>query len=119
MKILDLSIKEASDKLASKEISALELVQSYINSSEKANKLNIYITKTFDSAIEEAKKSDDRRSKNSSLSVLDGIPIGIKDIFLTKGVKTTNASKILENFIAPYESTVTSNLKNAGCIANG
>ncbi len=119
MKILDLSIKEASDKLASKEISALELVQSYINSSEKANKLNIYITKTFDSAIEEAKKSDDRRSKNSSLSVLDGIPIGIKDIFLTKGVKTTNASKILENFIAPYESTVTSNLKNAGCISLG
>ena len=95
MKILDLNIKEASEKLAKKEISSLELVQSYIKASEKADKLNIYITKTFDSAIEEAKKSDDRRFKNTTLSDLDGIPIGIKDIFLTKGIKTTNASKIL------------------------
>ncbi|MCL2567282.1 MAG: Asp-tRNA(Asn)/Glu-tRNA(Gln) amidotransferase subunit GatA [Alphaproteobacteria bacterium] len=119
MSLLKLSVKEAASKLKAKEISSVELVKTYIESSNKADSLNIYITKTFDMAMEQAAQSDARRSKGSALSDIDGIPIGVKDIFLTEGVKTTNASKFLENFVAPYESTITKNLLNAGYICMG
>ncbi len=119
MSLLNLSLKEASDKLKSKEISSSELTAEYIKASEKADELNIYITKTFDLAKEQAKQSDNRYLKGEQLSDIDGIPIGVKDIFLTKGIKTTNASAFLKNFIAPYESTVTQNLSNAGYVCTG
>ena len=119
MSLLNLSIKEASDKLKSKEISSSELTAEYIKASQCAKELNIYVTETFDLAIEQAKQSDSRYVKGEQLSDIDGIPIGVKDNFLTKGVRTTNGSSFLENFIAPYESTVTQNLLNAGYIHLG
>ncbi|MDR0484014.1 MAG: Asp-tRNA(Asn)/Glu-tRNA(Gln) amidotransferase subunit GatA [Alphaproteobacteria bacterium] len=119
MSLLNLSVKELADKLKSKEISSVELTTAYIESSNKADELNIYITKTFDLAMEQAKQSDTRRNKGEPLSDIDGIPLGIKDIFLTKGVKTTNASAFLKDFIAPYESTITQNLLNAGMVSLG
>ncbi|MFL1781318.1 Asp-tRNA(Asn)/Glu-tRNA(Gln) amidotransferase subunit GatA [Candidatus Hepatincolaceae symbiont of Richtersius coronifer] len=119
MSLLNLTLKEASQKLKSKEISSVELTKAYIAASQKADSLNIYITKTFDNALQEAEQADKRRSHQGELSEIDGVPIGIKDIFLTKGVKTTNASNFLSTFIAPYESTVTQNLKNAGVLSLG
>lgn len=119
MSLLSLSLKEASDKLKSKEITASELTAEYIKSSEKAKELNIYITETYDQAIEQAKKSDARYLKGEALSDIDGIPIAVKDNFLTEGIKATNGSAFLKNFIAPYESTVTQNLSNAGYVCTG
>lgn len=119
MSLLKLSLKEASEKLKAKEISSSELTAEYIKASEKADELNIYITKTYESAVEQAKCSDKRYLKGEALSDIDGIPIGIKDNFLTNGVRTTNASGFLKNFVAPYESTVTQNLLNAGYVSMG
>jgi aspartyl-tRNA(Asn)/glutamyl-tRNA(Gln) amidotransferase subunit A len=119
MSLLKLTLVEATEKLEKKEISSVELTNAYIESSKKADELNIYITKTFETALENAKKSDERRHKNQQLSPIDGIPIGIKDIFLTENERTTCGSKFLENFIAPYESTVTTNLKQAGVLSLG
>lgn len=119
MNILNLSLKQLSDKLESKELSSVEIVNAYINSSKLSQELNIYITTTFDEALVSAKLSDERRANKKQLSVYDGIPLGIKDIFLTKGIRATNGSRILSDFIAPYESTVTQNLKNQGFICLG
>ncbi len=119
MELLNLTLKEASLKLEKKEISSKELTEAYIESSNKADELNLYITKTFDTAMQAAIASDKRRTIGKSLSNLDGIPIGVKDIFLTKGIRTTNASNFLEDFIPPYESTVTQNLIDAGYICLG
>ncbi|UQY80415.1 Glutamyl-tRNA(Gln) amidotransferase subunit A [Candidatus Hepatincola sp. Av] len=119
MNLTNFTLKEASKKLQSKEISSLELTTAYIESSKKLKPLNIYITETFEQALKQAAAADARYSKGQPLSPIDGIPIGVKDIFLTKGIKTTNASKFLSNFIAPYESTVTNNLLNAGYVCLG
>ncbi len=119
MNILNLSLKDLSKKLQSKEISSTDIVNAYINSSQIGDELNVYITKTFELALKEAKLSDDRWAQNKQLSQFDGIPIGIKDIFLTKGIKTTNGSNFLSDFIAPFESSVTQKLKDLGYICLG
>lgn len=113
-----LTIAQARDKLAAKEISAHELVSAHIKSSEENRHLNAFITETFEQALIEAQESDQRR-KNSPAGLMDGIPIGIKDLYCTKNVRTTAASKALENFIPPYESTVTQKLRGAGAISLG
>ena len=85
---------------------------------ENGRELNAFITETADIAREKAIDSDNRYLKGEE-NLLDGIPIGIKDMFCTKGIKTTASSKMLENFIPPYESTVTQNLWNDGAILLG
>ncbi len=119
MNILNYTLTELIERLESKELTSVKIVSSYIEASKKAKELNVYITELFDEALKQAKLSDQRRAEGKALSRIDGIPIGVKDIFLTKGIKTTNASKFLENFIPPYESTVTQNLLNAGAIFIG
>lgn len=119
MSILNLTLKEASEKLKNKELSPVELTQKYIEASEIAKDLNIYITETFDLALERAQESEKRYLSNNYLSDIDGIPIGVKDIFLTKNIRATNGSRFLSDFIAPYESTVTQKLQDAGYIHMG
>ena len=85
---------------------------------EKGRELNAFITETADIARKKAIKSDINYSKGEE-RYLEGIPFGIKDMFCTKGVKTTASSKMLENFIPPYESTVTQNLWDDGAILLG
>lgn len=106
--LLALSLAQARDKISNKDISALELTNAYIAQSEKNKHLNIYISETYDHARQQAKAIDDK-DKND-LGLLAGIPLAIKDIFCTKDVLTTAASKILHNFIPPYESFVTQQL---------
>ncbi len=113
-----LTIKEALNGLEKKEFTALELTQAHIDAMAKQKSLNAFITETPEKAIEQAKASDNRR-KAGQAGPLDGIPLGIKDLFCTEGVQTTAASKILEGFIPPYESTVTSNLFRDGAIMLG
>lgn len=115
-----LTLKQAIDKLKSGEITSLDLTAAIFERIEKVEpKVKSYITITKDSALSEAKESDTRRAKGKTLSDLDGIPVALKDVFLTKGVKTTAASKILHDFIPPHDATVVSKLKDAGCILLG
>lgn len=116
--LTDLTIADALGKLKSKEISASELVGAHIAAAESARNLNCFITETFEQAEAQAKDSDARYAKGEALA-LDGIPIAMKDLFCTTGVRTTAASKILENFIPPYESTVSGKLLSAGTISLG
>ncbi|MHA1550039.1 MAG: Asp-tRNA(Asn)/Glu-tRNA(Gln) amidotransferase subunit GatA [Alphaproteobacteria bacterium] len=113
MKLIDLSISQALDGLKKKEFSAVELTQTHLDRMSEYQKLNAFITETPERALDDAKKSDERYAKGEE-KALDGIPIAHKDVFCTKGIPTTAASKILENFIPPYESTISQNLLNAG-----
>lgn len=113
-----LTIHQALSALNNKEISACELLESHIQQIEKHNNLNAYITLNFDAAKDAAKASDKRIAAKEAKK-LDGIPLGIKDLFCTKNLRTTAGSKILENFVPPYESTVTQKLLDAGSISLG
>ena len=118
MELTSLTMVEALEGLRQKKFSASELVKAHIDLATKHDDLNCFITKTFDQAIEQAKVADARYAKGEALP-LDGIPMGMKDLFCTKGVQTTAASRILEGFIPQYESTVSQNLKDAGTISLG
>ncbi|MHA1558505.1 MAG: Asp-tRNA(Asn)/Glu-tRNA(Gln) amidotransferase subunit GatA [Alphaproteobacteria bacterium] len=119
IKLSELTLTKALKALKNKEFSAVELVKAFLNHIENhKDEFNIYITKTEDLALKQAAESD-KRLRDNKERALEGLPIAIKDIFCTKGIKTTAASKILENFIPPYESTVTKKLFDAGAICLG
>ena len=114
--ITDLTLSEIISNIKSRKLSSLEVTKAFIERSEKSKKLNVFITENFTSAIDQAKKFDE--TPNYELK-LPGIPIAVKDLFCTNGVKTTAGSKILKNFIPTYESTVTQNIWNQGGILLG
>jgi aspartyl-tRNA(Asn)/glutamyl-tRNA(Gln) amidotransferase subunit A len=114
-----LTIATLSQKLRTREISSVELVKHFLNRIQTFNPaLNAFITITSDDALAEAKKAD-QQIANKEASVFTGIPIAHKDIFCTEGVKTTCASKMLHNFIPPYDATLVARLKAAGFIMLG
>lgn len=113
-----LTITEASKGLQNKDFTAVELTQAHIDAMAEHKNLNAYITETPEQALENAKNSDERISLGKT-GALEGIPLGIKDLFCTNGVQTTAASRILDGFIPQYESTVTQNLLNDGAIFLG
>lgn len=114
-----LTIAEAREKLGAKEITAVELTDAYLGAIEAANgALNAYVTVTPEKAREMAKASDARIAAGNS-GALEGIPLGIKDLFATEGVHTQACSHILDGFKPKYESTVTQNLWNDGAVMLG
>ena len=113
-----LNLAEARDRLEAGDFTALELTDAYLGAIEAAGELNAFITVTADSAREQARGSDARLQKGTS-GPLEGIPLGVKDIFCTKGVQTTASSRILEGFVPVYESTVTANLWADGAVMLG
>lgn len=113
-----LTIAEARKKLSKKEISSVELTKHFLDRIEKYQKLNAFITVCPEKALAAAQQSDQRIAQNSA-GELEGIPLAIKDLFVTKGIRTTAGSKMLYNFIPPYESTVTQKLLDAGAIFLG
>ncbi|MBP5855979.1 Asp-tRNA(Asn)/Glu-tRNA(Gln) amidotransferase subunit GatA [Marivibrio halodurans] len=115
---LDLTIAEARDALRAKKISAVELTDAYIKAVEAARPLNCYITETAEQARARAEASD-KRIADGKAGAMEGIPLGIKDLFCTEGVLTTAGSHILDGFKPPYESTVTRNLFDAGAVMLG
>ena len=117
-KLTDLSITEALSGLAAKKFSAVELTDAHIKAVEKARPLNAFITETPEIAARQAKESDARRASGKA-GALDGIPLAMKDLYCTKGVRTTAASKILHNFVPTYESTVSQKLADAGSVMLG
>jgi aspartyl-tRNA(Asn)/glutamyl-tRNA(Gln) amidotransferase subunit A len=102
--------------IKNKKISSEEITKAFIDRGEKSRDLNTYITEDFTNALEKAKNFD--KKPNFDLK-LPGIPMAVKDLFCTNGVKTTAGSKILNNFIPPYESTVTKNIWDEGAILLG
>jgi len=113
-----LTITQALSALKNKEFTAVELTQAHLNKMESTRHLNAFITETPELALAMAKACD-QNIQAGRAGLLEGIPLGIKDLFCTKGVQTTAGSRILENFIPPYESTVTTNLFKAGAIMLG
>jgi aspartyl-tRNA(Asn)/glutamyl-tRNA(Gln) amidotransferase subunit A len=113
-----LTIAEASKKLRTREISAVELTEAYIAAVEKARGLNAYIAETPDQARAMAKASD-AKLKDGTAGTLEGIPLGIKDLFATKGVHTQACSHVLDGFKPTYESTVSGNLFREGAVMLG
>ena len=116
--LTDLTIAEARDGLAAREFSARELAEAHISAIEGARDLNAFIVETPERALDDADASDARRAAGDA-GVLDGIPLAIKDLFCTEGVRTTACSHILDGFVPPYESTVTANLRQAGSVMLG
>ena len=110
------SLTEIANLIKKKEIKSEELTQSFIKNIEKDKKLNSFVTKCSESALKKAKDFDKKPKLNT---LLPGIPIAVKDLFCTSGVKTTAGSKMLENFIPNYESTITNNLWNEGAFLLG
>lgn len=120
MDITSLTIKEASSLLKSKQIKASELTNEFISRTKKLNKkLNCYITTTEEVASAQALKVDSLIADNQELSPLAGIPFGLKDNFSTLGIKTTAASKVLEDYIPVYDATAVTKLKNASAVIIG
>ena len=117
--LTSLSIADARAKLKSRDISAVELTQSYLSAIDAANgALNAYVAVTTDKALAMAKASDERLSAGKA-GALEGIPLGVKDLFATEGIHTQAASHILDGFKPKYESTVTQNLWNDGAVLLG
>ena len=108
-----LTIAEAREGLKNKEFSSVELTKAYIEKMEANRKLNAFVYETPEIALAQAKISDEKYAAGTN-GILEGIPLGIKDLFCTKGIRTTACSHILDGFEPQYESTVTSNLLNAG-----
>jgi aspartyl-tRNA(Asn)/glutamyl-tRNA(Gln) amidotransferase subunit A len=118
-KLTDLTIADAREGLRKKAFSARELTESHIEAIEAANDaLNAYVLKTPERALEMAEASDARLKKGEA-GALEGIPLGIKDLFCTKGFRTTACSHILDGFTPTYESTVTANLWAQGAVMLG
>jgi aspartyl-tRNA(Asn)/glutamyl-tRNA(Gln) amidotransferase subunit A len=117
--LTSLTIAEARAKLAAKEIKAVELTDAYLSAIEGANgALNAYVAVTPDVARDMAKASDARIAEGKA-GVLEGIPLGVKDLFATRDVHTQACSHILDGFKPKYESTVTQNLWDAGAVMLG
>ncbi|WP_019013137.1 Asp-tRNA(Asn)/Glu-tRNA(Gln) amidotransferase subunit GatA [Elioraea tepidiphila] len=114
----DLTLAEARAALAAKRISARELAEAHLAAIEKLKDLNAFITVTPERALADAAAADARIAKGEARP-LDGIPLAIKDLFCTTGIRSTAASRILGNFVPPYESTVSAKLWAAGAVCLG
>ncbi len=117
--LTELTIAELSDGFGKKKFSPSEVTKAYIENMAAHREYNAYITETPEEALSAAAEADSRAAGGRRLGKLDGVPLGIKDLFCTKNIRTTAASHILENFIPPYESTVTKKLLDAGAVFLG
>jgi aspartyl-tRNA(Asn)/glutamyl-tRNA(Gln) amidotransferase subunit A len=119
MDLLQASFKNVSDAVRTKKLSAKEVTQFFLNRAEKLNPtLNAYILMN-EKALQEAEKLDQKIHQGEDVGPLAGVSFGIKDLLCTKNLRTTACSKILENFIPPYDATVVARLKKAGAIVLG
>jgi aspartyl-tRNA(Asn)/glutamyl-tRNA(Gln) amidotransferase subunit A len=116
--LTELTLAEARVGLSAREFSARELALAHLHALEAARSLNAFITETPDLALAMAEQAD-RRLARGEARPLEGLPLAVKDLFCTRGVRTTAGSHILDTFIPPYESTVTANLFGAGAVLLG
>jgi aspartyl-tRNA(Asn)/glutamyl-tRNA(Gln) amidotransferase subunit A len=114
----DFTLAQARDAVRARKVSAVELTEALIRAMEAARPLNAFVTETPERALQMARASDARIAAGEG-GPLEGLPLAIKDLFCTSGVRTTAGSNILSNFVPPYESTVTRNLWSAGAVMLG
>lgn len=116
MDLLKLTIKELREKLKNKEVTSVELTETFFKRIEEVeDKVEAFMLVTKDEAMEQAKAADERIAAGVDTPLL-GIPVSVKDLFCTKDITTTCSSKILENFVPPYDATVVKKLKEAGAV---
>ena len=113
-----LTMAEALKGLKNKDFTSTELTEAYLKRMEEGRKYNAYVLETPEIALKQAAVADENYKKGINRA-LEGIPLGIKDIFCTKGIRSTACSHILDNFVPEYESTVTQNLLDAGAVFLG
>lgn len=111
--ITELSLSALASELSKGEVSSVEVTQAYLNKIEKFSELNCFIEVPAQRALENAALADQKRKEGEQAPLL-GVPVGIKDVILTKGTRTTAASKILEDFVPPYDATVMRKIQEAG-----
>ncbi|MEM9014483.1 MAG: Asp-tRNA(Asn)/Glu-tRNA(Gln) amidotransferase subunit GatA [Pseudomonadota bacterium] len=116
--LTNMTLASLRDAIREKSVKPKEAAEAYLNEIDGGSALNAFITVTAEKAIDMANASDARIAKGEG-GALEGVPLGIKDLFCTEGVLTTAASHILDGFTPPYESTVTTNLWNAGAACLG
>ncbi len=114
------TIHRLSDGLRKREFSSVELTKGYLERIERLDPLlRAYVTVIADDALSRAREADERLKRGADVTPLTGVPVSVKDIFCTKGVKTTCASRILSGFVPPFDSTVVRKLKHAGAVLLG
>ena len=119
MDIKTLTVAQAKKDLKAKKYSSVELTKAYLKRIEEIEgKVKAFVTVTADEALKNAKTADEKIAKGEDLPLL-GIPLSIKDNFSTNGIKTTASSKVLDNYIPPFDATVVDRLKNAGMVLLG
>jgi aspartyl-tRNA(Asn)/glutamyl-tRNA(Gln) amidotransferase subunit A len=117
--MINLSLTETLQKLKSKELSSVELTKAYLERIKKVEpRINAFVTVTEETALKYAAAADEKRIKGEDLPLL-GIPLSIKDNFSTNSIRTTASSKVLDNYIPPFDATVVSKLKRAGMVLLG
>ncbi len=120
MDLWRLTVHEAHQLLKRREISAVELTRAVLERiSQVEEKVKAFLTITDDIALKMAEEADRRIAAGENVTPLTGIPVAIKDNMCTRGIRTTCASKILYNFVPPYDATVVSKLKEAGAVFVG
>lgn len=120
MELYELTVHELRDKLAKKEITSEDITKSYIKRIEdKEPDVKAFVNTTLEEALKNAQEVDKKKQEGKTVSELAGIPIGIKDNICTKGVKTTCSSKMLENFVSPYDATVMEKINSEDLVMLG
>ena len=120
MNITELSVRELSQALEKKELSAREAAQAYLSAiGEKDEKIGAYLSVTEELAMQQAAAVDEKRAEGETLPALAGVPCGIKDNICTKGTTTTCASKMLEHFVPPYDAAVMEKLQGQDAVMLG
>ena len=120
MDLFRLKAHELQQKLSRREVSAVEITQSVLARADQVDStIQSFITRTPEAALAQAKRVDEKLARGESVSPLAGIPGALKDNMCTKGIKTTCASKILANFVPPYDATITEKLAAADAVIVG
>jgi aspartyl-tRNA(Asn)/glutamyl-tRNA(Gln) amidotransferase subunit A len=120
MNLNELTIKQASEGLRKKEFSSVELTEAVLNViKDKDKDINAFLSVTEDLAMKQAREADKLIADGEEGNLLAGIPVAIKDCIMVEGEKCTAGSKILENYVAPYDATVIKKLKKAGAVIMG
>lgn len=118
--IINLTVQEASKLISSKQLKAQELAKAYLERAKKLNsQINSFITICEEEAREQAEKVDHLIAQGQKLDSLAGVPIGVKDLYSTKGIRTTAASKVLENYVPVYDATAVTKLKDSNAVIIG